>query len=192
MGLTRIVEPLIDPITLEIARKQSRVEEVIEDDLISIYIAAATRWTEIFLSRQLITATWKKIIDKFPLNQVIKLPNGPVQTVTSIKFFDVDSIEQTVPSIDYIVDIDSIVARVVPVPEKTWPTTENRINAVSIEYIAGYGDDTLDIPEAIRVHIQMLTAHLFEHRESVSELSLNDVPQSVRFLLEPFEVKEFD
>ena len=45
-----------------------------------------------------------------------------------------------------------------------------------------------DMPEPIRQAIKLLLGHLFEHRESVSEVRLDETPMAVKVLLWPYRV----
>ena len=110
------------------------------------------------------------------------MPKPPLQSVTSIKHFDNDGVEQTIPSTDYIVDTASIQGRITPTNDKFWPITETRINAVTVRFVAGFGSLTTDIPQSISVAILQLVSDMYEHREAESEILLRTNKLTTRLM----------
>lgn len=167
MRSVMIVAPAVEPVSLDEAKSHCVIEHDNDDVLLAGMILAGRRWVEQFVRRQLITATWKKVVHSFPSGP-IRLPYPPLQSVSSITYLD-DSGESTVLSSSlYQVDAVSVPGLVVPAPGETWPGTEaGRLNAVEIEYLAGYGDHSSHVPEELRLAILQLVGHWYENRETV-------------------------
>lgn len=136
-------------ITLAEAKNFLRVtvEDASEDTRISNLVKASRQAIEESLNRTILTSTWLHRIDNFPIGQ-IQLMKNPVQSVTSVKYYDVAGAQQTlVEDTDYRVDIYT--GRINTVTGTYWPTTETeKFNAVEVEYIAGY--TVVNVPPGIK------------------------------------------
>ena len=184
MALTRLVAPTGPPITLAEVKQHLRVSTSDQDALITIYLNAAVDYIDGewgFLGRALMPQTWRLTLDEFPDGE-IKIPLPPLQSVTSVKYDDGDGVEQTVSSTDYFVDTASEQGWVVPVAGVPWPTTLEAVNAVRIEYIAGYASDAA-VPFNIKAGILLLVANMFEHREENIAETINTLPFGADILL---------
>lgn len=202
--IQRTAPPQTEPITLGDAKAHMRVQVSVEDTLIEGLIEAAREHVEEVLSRSLITQTWQLNLDDFPgtpwyghpwaeyLNywhNPILLPRPPLQSVTEIKYIDVDGSEKVLDPSVYRVDTASEPARVTEEESQYWPTPETVINAVTIKYVAGYGDGPDDVPRPIRQAMLLLIAHWYNHREAVNVgSSISTYPMAVDALLQPYRV----
>ena len=95
MGLTLVTAPPANPLSLEEAKAHLRVDHTDEDDLIEIYIKAATDYIDGrsgFLGRCIVRQTWRLVIDGFHDNE-IKIPLPPLRSVNSVKYDDADGAE---------------------------------------------------------------------------------------------------
>ena len=188
LQLIQTVAPDEEPLTLKQAKKQLRVEldETEEDELIRTLIKAARSAAETFLRRQLITATYELYLDAFP--KQIQLPHPPLQAVNSIKYIDADGAEQTLADSVYDVDIASMVGRAVLAYGESWPSTRAQIQAVTVNYDAGYGQRTA-VPPDIIAGLKLHVGHLFEHREDVVlGISVAELPKGSESLYYPHRV----
>lgn len=83
-----------------------------------------------------------------------QLPISPLASVDSIQYLDAFGTLQTMPPGDHKVDCDSEPPRVMPAYGKTWPSTRQEINAVKLNFTAGFGNkDT--VPNGIKAAIIM-------------------------------------
>ena len=183
-GLRTVTPAAVEPVTLGEAKGHARVTQSKDDSLVEIMIAAAREQAELFLNRQLITATLEMTLDRFPggafnfggilhgSTGTIFLPRSPLQTVNSIDFVDVSGSTAPVALADVKIDSNSEPARITPKVGFVWPVTELEINSVIINYDAGYGPAETDVPGAIRLAILMGVADFYEHREAWSEIKL--------------------
>jgi len=185
MAITLSTGPAIEPVTLAQAKAHLRFDSTDENDLITTLISVARRKIEQWEWRAHITQTWTLKLDAFPKEDVIYLPRPPLQSVSSVKYLDGDGVLQTVDSGDYDVDSTSEPGRLKPAYGEVWPTPRTQMGAVTICFVAGYGDAATDVPEQTRQAILLLVGHLFRNREAVSEMELREVPMTVAALLEP-------
>lgn len=188
MALTLVTAPAEEPVALADAKLHMRVDDSDENALITTLIAAARKWCENHTRRQFVTATYDWTLDRFPC--VLRVPRPPLASVTSITYVDTAGTTQTVDSDDYRVDIATAPGRITEAYSASWPSTRSVTNAVTVRFVAGYGD-AADVPESIITAIKIMVAHWYEHREPVMPgLSISSVPMSVTSLLSPYRIME--
>ena len=92
------------PIDSTEAKAHMAIDDSTFDTQINDFITAATAYIENRTGRQICTATYELILDRFDsVNGRIYLPKGQLQSVTSVKYKDGDGAEQTLASSEYIV-----------------------------------------------------------------------------------------
>lgn len=169
MALVLVSPPAIEPISLSEAKAQLRVEAPDEDQLIQSLISAARQHLDGragLLGRALITQTWDLGLDGFP--SLIEVPLPPLQSVMSITYVDSGGESHGLPESEYQVDAGSEPARVMAASGRSWPSTRTQLNAVTVRFVAGYGDNPADVPQPLRQAILLLTTHWYEQRGIVS------------------------
>jgi len=152
------------PVTLTQAKAQLRVTWADEDVHIASLIRHATAVTELIQRRSLINRTYTLYLDDF--EDEIGLPMPPLSSVTTIKYYDSDSVQQTIAAAEYQVVKHDTVPYVTPAVDGAWPDTDSRKNAIEIEYVAGYGATEASTPPDTEAGLLMLISDGFEHRES--------------------------
>jgi uncharacterized phiE125 gp8 family phage protein len=183
--LTLKTAPASEPITTAEAKKHLNVTTSDDDTYIDTLVTAARMHTENILRRALITQTWNLYLDAF--KSPTELPKPPLVSVTSIKYIDTDGAEQTTATGVYTVDTDADPGQVYLSYDQTWPDARTIDKAIDIEYVAGYGA-AADVPTAIKHAILLLVGHLYEHRETVADFQIHDVPMGYDALLWPYRV----
>jgi uncharacterized phiE125 gp8 family phage protein len=153
-GLTLVVAPTSEPVTLGHAKSVCRVDTTDRDAEIAGYILAARQDVERITGRAIVTQTWRMTMDAFPAG-AFELPLAPVASVTSITYTDAGGAEQTVAGANYALDATTTPARIALVNGASWPTTAAHPGAVKVLFVAGY--DTASVPEPLRMAIALLT-----------------------------------
>ena len=193
-GLIVITGPAKDPVELDELKDHLRIGTTVMDEDANLYglIRAANDWVEEFLNRSLVEQELELSLDTFPSgSDPIRPSFGPLVSVTTIKYDDVDEVEQTWANTKYKVDTASVPGRIVPAFNDSYPTALTQINSVRVRYKAGYGTDVDDVPENIRRAVMMTAAHLYENREATIQANLMEVPMGVKGLLWPSRVLTF-
>lgn len=175
-GLTVVTPPTTEPLALDEVQLNIGVTDNTEDDLLNSLIVAAREYVEVCLSKALITQTLRYTLDRFPTG-CIYLPMPPLASVTSIAYVDANEDSQTlVEDTDYRVDVYSQPGRIEPID--VWPTTDDRLAAVTITYVAG----AATVPERVKQAMHLLVAHWYRNREAVGNAG-TEVPMAVNALL---------
>lgn len=154
MALKLITPASTYPVTLAEAKAHLHIDTTDSDSEINSFIYAATEYAEQITGRALITQTWELTLDAFP--DAFYLTRVPVQSITSVKYYDTDGTEQTLSSTLYSLDNadDFGPAYVVPAYGTVWPPTLNQANAVRVRYVAGYANAAA-VPESIKQWIKL-------------------------------------
>lgn len=161
MNLRLITAPTTEPVSLAVTKAFLRVDGMDEDALIHALIKAAREKGEELSRRAFITQTWEMIIDGWPGDYLLKLYRPPLQSVTSIKYRDADNAEHTWT--DYVVDTRSEPGVIIFNSLPSDSLLES--GAITVQYVAGYGDAETDVPERIKQTSLSLIAYWYENRE---------------------------
>ena len=175
-SLVQITGPTVTPISLAEAKGQMKVESSDDDAIIQRLIASAVAFVDAqgALGKAMITQTWGQWLSPNPGTVYLLL--GPVQSVSAIKYYDVDGALQTATLADFNVFGTPNRISVSPKSGKAWPVTQTRDDAIKIEYIIGYGASSTSVPETVRHALMMLVAHWYDMRETSTEKQMYDLP----------------
>lgn len=165
------VEGAAPAVTLEQARAQVRADCEDEDTLLTALIDVATQAAADRLQRALVPTRYRLTVDSFPA--AIELIMPPIISVESVKYIDIDGVKQTLDPQDYYLDSVSEPGYLVPAADRAWPVTQDRINAVEVEYTAGYPESA--IPTPVRQWILLAIGDMYANRERSAEKPV--VPQ---------------
>jgi uncharacterized phiE125 gp8 family phage protein len=202
-SLSIITGPTAEPVSLAEAKAQCRVTASDEDGLIGGYLAAARHHCEDYTRRSFSTETrqmtidygWPWVFDSCTVSKHtrIVLPRPPAQSVSSISYVDSNGATQTLDPSQYQFSKGDIFAYVDQAFGVTWPAPRMQLDAITVQWICGYGGNPSKLPEPIRQAILMLTAHFFQNRETVvgtdSRVTPIELPYAVSALLSRYQTE---
>ena len=184
MRLSLVTAAAVEPLTLAQAKQQVRRTQVDDDDayLRQTLIPAVRERAEQATQRQLITATWDLKLDRWPCaadlplaergdfaDGYIRVPLPPLQSVTSITYVDATGATQTWATDQYVVDKPAGPraprGRILLAYGASWPTARDQANAITVRFVAGYGDTDASVPPRLKMGMLLDLGTLFEHRE---------------------------
>jgi len=153
------------PLLLDDVKLFLRIDASDEDSLLSMLLSAATEYVEGHVGQALITQTRKLTLDKFPADWTdwIRLPYPPLSSVSSVKYY-YDETLTIWDSANYEVDTDDTPGRIRPSCGNTWPSTDDRLGAVEITYVCGYGASYTSVPNTLRVALMQLVHDWYTDR----------------------------
>ena len=202
-GISVITDTTTEPLTTAYVRDYLRVDDTIDNTIIDNLIKSARILTENYTGRTLCNKTLKLSVDfvneldhdlwegmrvapDLALKQnYITLPQSPVSSITHIKYYDNSDNATTYASTKYYLDSVRVPARVVLRNGEQWPTGLRVANGIEITYVAGFGANATDVPEAMRLAVSQLVAYLYENRGDMDAMA---VPPSVMPLLQPYRI----
>lgn len=193
MGLFLVTAPTAEPVTLAQVKLHLRVDDSVEDALLTGLIRAAREHVETVTQRALMTQTWDLKLDAFPCDgAAIEIPKPPTQSVTSITYVDTAGVTQTWSSALYTTDLPSDPqgqpGRIVPAYQQVYPQTRDVPNAVTVRFVAGYTAIGL-VPDSIKAAMKILIGTWFDPgRASVAlGVTATPIPHTVDALLWPYK-----
>jgi len=192
MPLKLTTAPSAEPIVLAGVKTRLGITDTDSDVQIPAMIKAARRFIEQRTGRALISQTWQLYMDQFP--RVITLPLGHVQSVTHVKYTATDGTVTTMSASDYQTDLVSEPARIVPSYSATcWPTVrDSTLNAVEVQYVAGYGAAGSDLPEDIIEALYRIVGHWLNNQVALEQgVTITRVPFAVEQMLYPYVLQSF-
>lgn len=185
MQLILKTPPTSEPLGIDAAKDHARIDSSEEDTSVAAYLAAARSHVENFTKRSLLPTVWTLKLGAFP--STICLPVGPVLTTDAlaITYQDTDGVAQVLSSSLYQTSLgETGVIR--PAYGETWPSTRDVLDAVSIDFTAGYAAAT-SIPAPLLQAVRLLFADYFENREqTIVGVIPSELPTGVKALLLPW------
>lgn len=187
MGLSLVTAPETEPLSKDDVKQGLVIDDNAFDNYIeAILIPGSRQKAENTTSRALITQTWDWTLDRFP--PLFHVPKPPLQSVTQISYVDTEGTTQVLASTEYDVDITSTMGRIALAYGKTWPNTRNQINAVTVQFVCGYGESQ-DIPPDIKRAMLLMMGSWNEHREDVAiGQAFVELPQNAESILMDYNV----
>lgn len=164
------------PITLAEAKAHLRVDDTTEDTLISALIAASTALVGEMAGRVMAAETWAASYSSIEGDLV--LPKSPVTGVSSVTYYDSADTLQTKSNADFYLFQSDDFTSLRPKPNKAWPVTAVREDAITITFTAGYAT----LPTELRMAVLLCIGHLHEHRSAVDE-AMAELPMGVDALV---------
>lgn len=161
----RVITPTVgDVVSLETVKEHLRIDLNDENALLQSYLAAAVEQAEGLSWRALLTQTLEYAVDVWPADGILKLPRPPLQSVTSVKYYDEDGTEHSWT--DFRVNARSEPGTIYfnDVPNDSLDPAGG---AIVVRYIAGYTSPEL-VPNTIVQGILMTVGHWYENREATT------------------------
>lgn len=153
------------PVSLDEIKAQLKVEHDIDDDHITDLILSASDIIEKALGRTFVSQTWDLILPRFCEHHIscrcpIKFPMPPLESITTIKYYNPSDTLITMDSADYYVVATSEDRGFVQ-PKLYWPATSfYRPNAVQIRFVT---DDSVLHPAYVQL-LKIWVTLLYEKR----------------------------
>jgi uncharacterized phiE125 gp8 family phage protein len=175
--------------TISELRKHVEIEHD-EDDayLVALAGAAAAHLTGVdtVWQRAWVAQDWRDFRKCFSRRD-IPMRLDPVLRVNRVWYLDRAGSEREVPAENYYLIRTLTGARVVLRSGVSWPSdVSDRLDAVRLDYTAGYGEGRDSVPAHVGQALRFLVGHWYRHRESVViGGEPRKVPQTVDYLMMP-------
>ena len=177
--------PTTEPLTNAEVKTHGRIDGTAEDAYIDTLIEAARQLFERESGVSLVTQNWTVWYDTPPVRcgiadewwdgvrdgarvetvvNHLDLPVYPIQSVAAVNSYGTDNAATVFASTNYFLDSVTQPGRLVLNQGSNWPTGLRAANALSIELVAGYGDNASDVPAEIRHALKMAVLHWYKTR----------------------------
>lgn len=151
-------------VTRQEAKDHLRVDSSDDDTYIDSLIVSAQRHVEAYTNRCLSDTTYHYKLSAFPKCGIV-LPFSPIKSITSIKYYDTDNSEQTLSTGNYFYNIYEEPFTIRWVDDIT-ETYDYRVDAVNVEFVAGYTSPDIP-PPGLEHAIKLLLTDMYEMRADV-------------------------
>jgi len=185
-GHVLTVAPATEPVSLSEVKAQLVIDGTADDALIAGFITDARQEIEDVTGLALVTQTWRLSLDHWPSGRGdwwdgvrqgaiadiyasgarawVSMPRYPLASIASVTVFAEDGTDSAVTVAD-VFDVDTYQqpGRMALKRGQTWPIALRAINAIQIDYTAGYGNAAA-VPGPIKRAIRNMVAHMYSHR----------------------------
>jgi len=184
-ALQLLEAPAAAPVLLAEVKAQLRIEHPDDDLMIDRLIKTAASYTDAkgALGHAMITQKWGQWVNSVP-PQYVRLAMGPLIEVTAVKYYDIDGALQTDTLSNYEITGTDFTTRIGPKSGFNWPVTQDRADAIRIEYTAGYGATSASVPETLRHAMMLLIGHWYDNRENTMMDELSNIPYGFDMLVD--------
>ena len=185
MSSILLTAPAVEPVTLDEARAFLRVEHNDDDEVIAALSASSRVHVEAQTRRALITQSWRVSADAWPADGRLPVRPAPLQTLDAARVYDVDGVAHEVDTQAFVADLANSTLIFAP-----WavPAPGRFAAGIELDVTVGYGDAAIDVPEALRQAIRLLTAHWYENRGLAAVGTVTVLPSTVAALIAPYRV----
>ena len=159
--------PTEKALTLADVKTHLKRDDNDENGYLNLLIDSAQEYAEAHQERRFITQTWTGKFERFQ-NEFL-LPFPPLQSVTSVKYYNDSDVLTTVGTSMYEVDPGghNELARVVLADGESWPSdVDERVNPIEIEFIVGYGDTHTSVPAKTKNWMLLQIGSMDQNRQT--------------------------
>lgn len=158
-------ESSTEPITVEEARAQCRIDGTEEDaDLFSMITEARRDCENRLGDKSLINATCIDHFDRFAGK--MELHYSPVASTTHVKYYDTNGTLKTLSSDTYELGVINGIGVIRLQYNQDWPSdVRDHPDSVVVTYTAGYGTAVSNVPAMIRRWIKARVGWLYGNRD---------------------------
>ena len=183
----------IYPVSLTEAKLHLKVDISTDDALIQNLIIAATHLSEEYTNRFFLnTDVVMTCSDWSDLNALFKSNVTYDYSTNTIKYYapgDGNTFT-TWNNLNYNVVIEYQPAQVSIRENKTFPSIQNRSDAIQITYKSGYGSSATNVPQEIKQAILLTIGNFYSNRSSVVVGRIStELPLNVKWLLNTYKVQ---
>lgn len=169
--LSRTSGPAAEPVSLAEARDQCEIAAAVtaHDTKLTRYIQEARERLETETDYVCIDQTYTLSMQVFPTGSylddcsIIRLPVYPVQSITSITYYDTDNAQQTLASSVYGLKASN--SRVYLKYDQEWPSITEQYDGIVITFVAGFGASSAYVPATLRQVMCLDICHRWHYRD---------------------------
>lgn len=163
-GLSLVTAPAAEPLTIHETQRHCRIADSVTrwNTLLSSLIVSARQYAESATDRKLVTQTWDLFLDGFPCyGEPIYIPFGKCQSAV-VTYTDTAGATQTWDSADYVLSTSREPAVIRPTIGESYPTPQNKPDAVKVRFVCGYGSPD-SVPKELKSAMLLIVDHLFRN-----------------------------
>ncbi|UGX84731.1 head-tail connector protein [Phyllobacterium meliloti] len=161
MTITVVKPTAVEPVALADLRQFLRLSGTGEDMLLSGLLKAARETLEAQTGLALIKQTQRLYVDQWPKDDLVKIDRHPVRSIVCVTAYEPDGVPVILPIAQMHLETATRPARLHMHHEA------DGLGGLEIDFIAGFGETGLDVPDALKHALMTLVAHWYEFRGAV-------------------------
>lgn len=159
--------PAVEAVSLDAAKAYLRLDTADEDALVTTLLTAARLHVESTTGLALLTQSWRLVLDDWPPGRLLRLPVGPLASLTAITAYDATGTPTALPLAGILLDATAR-PPVAFLPEGFGSAPALRpYQGLEIDYVAGFGSAPEAVPAALTQALLSLVGFWFENRDAV-------------------------
>ena len=159
IGYILITDAVSEILTLSDIKTFLRIDGSDYDTILTPFIKISRQIGEKITGRDFVEKEYKAFLDYFPSCYGIEIRKSKLKSITSIQYYDVNNILQTLSPNDYYFTNDSGYSSIYINNDKSFPNTYNRKQAVIITFKVDYPN----FPATLKQAMLSVCAYLFEN-----------------------------
>ncbi len=163
MTMFLVTPPALEPVTIADARAFLRISTDSEDDILRRLVATARELVEAETGLALIDQTWQLKVDRWPRSGRLALFKYPVKAVTAVVAYRADGTAIQLAPEEYALQDGRRPQRLYMAHYPDAAT----FRGLETDFVAGFGETGVEVPDALKQATLSLTAHLYETRTGV-------------------------
>lgn len=160
MTMFLVTPPALEPVTIADARAFLRISTESEDEILRRIIKTARELVEAEAGLALVDQTWRLRVDRWPRSGRLAIFKYPVKAVTAVVAYRPDGSAISLEPEEFMLQHGRRPQRVYMAQ---YPDAQT-FCGLEVDFIAGFGETGVEVPDALKQAILTLTAHLYENR----------------------------
>jgi len=180
-GIIQTVAPTNRPVSVQEVKNYLRIDASEDDTHVELLIDQAAEHVTRCTGLALTTATYRATYATWPqspksrcdwsgererincgLSRTLELPIAPVVAVSSVQYYADDAeARSTLDSARYVVCTDNQPGIIYLKDAYDWPDLEQRPDAVSVTFTAGFGTDPASMPPRLKMAVLLLCRYYY-------------------------------
>ncbi|MBC2884736.1 phage head-tail connector protein [Ochrobactrum sp. CM-21-5] len=164
MTMFLVTPPALEPVTIADVRAFLRISTETEDEILQRLIATARELIEAETGLSLIEQTWRLRVDRWPRSGRLAIFKYPVKAVTAVVAYKPDGTAISFSPEEFVLHHGKRPQRLYMAQ---YPDASS-FEGIEVDFIAGFGETGVDVPDALKQAILTLVAHLYEKRAGIN------------------------
>lgn len=154
-----VTQPATEPVTIHEAKRQVSLasDDQTADSELALAITAARQQWERDTQEHYITRSMRLTLDEL---DEFRFPHRPVTAIASVKYYDLDNVQQTLSTSVY--QLDQPHNRLMLAYNQDWPLTLDRWDAVEVNYTLGSVADSTQVSAVAKQAMLLLVGYYFD------------------------------
>jgi len=181
-----LTDAATEPLTLAEVKTFLRITTTDYDDIINPLIKTVRQLCEKITGRDMINKTWSTYLDNFSCgfypdnfypfvcnsDYSIGLLKSKLQSITSLEYY-IDDVLTTFDATKYYITDEADYAAIYLNKNQSFPSIDDRRQAVKITFVSGYGVNATFVPEALKEGMKFHISALFDNSGDCSGCDSN-------------------